>query len=84
MLLLVLGSEPPLRVAEHGRLGLEAAVDLHLQSVLEDTEGFDAEHETLLRGLPEVRAWTTWQEVRRVVERQGRPSRALTSRWWRQ
>ena len=67
LLLLILGSEPPVAVRGHGRLGITEAISLHLASVLERTEDHDLDESSLRESVPEVLAWITWQKLGRVV-----------------
>ena len=70
LLLLILGSEPPVTVRGLGRMGIEEAIALHLQSVLMRTEDHDLNEWSLTERVPEVLSWITWQEVGRVVTKQ--------------
>jgi hypothetical protein len=70
LLLLILGSEPPIPVSGHGRMGIAEAISLHLHSVLERTEDHDLDESSLKEGLPEVLSWITWQELGSVVAKQ--------------
>jgi len=70
LLLLILGSEPPVPVRGHGRMGIAEAISLHLHSVLERTEDHDLDESSLRESLPEVLSWITWQELGSVVTKQ--------------
>ena len=70
LLLLILGSAPPVSVQGLGRLGLEEAVRLHMRSVLDRAEGHHLDEATLVDHMSDVLAWITWQEVGRAVEEQ--------------
>jgi hypothetical protein len=70
LLLLLLGSPPPVTVKGAGRLSIEEAISSKLQSVLDRTPEVTASFDELLTRLPEVVAWTTWGNVRDVVSRQ--------------
>lgn len=70
MLLLILGSEPPVAVRGHGHLEIAEAISLHLHSVLERTEDHDLNESSLMEGVPEVLSWITWQELGSVVKKQ--------------
>jgi hypothetical protein len=70
LLLLILGSEPPVAVRGHGHLEIAEAISLHLSSVLERTEDHDLDEASLGESVPEVVSWITWQELGRVVTKQ--------------
>ena len=70
LLLLILGSGPPVPVRGHGRLGIAEAISLHLHSVLERTEDHDLDELSLKERVPEVLSWITWQELGSVVTKQ--------------
>lgn len=70
LLWLVLGSEPPVSVQGHGRLGLKDAIELHLESVLGRAENHNLEKAILLEQVDEVVSWTTWQTIAEVVQKQ--------------
>ena len=70
LLLLILGSEPPVAVTGHGRMGIEDTISLHLSSVLERTEDHDLDESSLRESVPEVLSWITWQELGSVVAKQ--------------
>jgi hypothetical protein len=76
LLLLILGSPPPVTVKGHGRLSIEDAVSLHLAAVLDRSEHRHLEHSTMLEQLPAAVAWITWHEVAQTVseEAAGFPS----------
>jgi len=65
LLLLVLGAPPPVSVAGGGRLSVEEAVARHLAKFSPP-----AELPRLLDELGSVVAWTTWDQLREVVESQ--------------
>lgn len=65
LLLLLLGAPPPVSVAGEGRLSVEEAVARHLGKFSPP-----AELPRLLEELGTVVAWTTWDQLREVVESQ--------------
>lgn len=65
LLLLLLGAPPPVLVAGEGRLSVEEAVARHLGKFSPP-----AELPRLLDELRNVVAWTTWAQLRQVVESQ--------------
>lgn len=65
LLLLVLGAPPPVSVAGEGRLSVQEAVARHLGKFFPP-----AELPRLLDELGSVVAWTTWDQLRQVVESQ--------------
>ena len=70
LLLLVLGSPPPVLVKRHGRLAPLDAVRIHLEGVVARTDGSVGTAEELSARLPEALAWITWAEIRDVVSTQ--------------
>ncbi|MFD2078116.1 hypothetical protein SAMN05421678_108297 [Actinopolymorpha cephalotaxi] len=72
LLLLILGSAPPVTVRGHGRMGIEEAVALHLESVVDRMDGSDLDPAMLVDQISDVFAWTTWHDVGRVVADQER------------
>jgi len=70
LLWLLLGSEPPVKVQGHGKLKLEKAIALHIDSVLDRTEDFDLSKHELIAAIPAVVSWITWHEVHKVVSEQ--------------
>ncbi|MGH3623461.1 MAG: hypothetical protein ACRDQ5_16965 [Sciscionella sp.] len=67
LLLLLLGSPPPVRVRGHERLDIAEAVALHIESVLDRTEHHGLSLTSLQQQLPETCAWITWHELAHVV-----------------
>jgi hypothetical protein len=69
LLLLLLGSPPPVAVKGLGRLSLIDAVDAGLPAVL-NRMGQDSPplRSQLLNRLPEVVAWITWDDLCNVLE----------------
>ena len=65
LLLLILGTPPPVSVAGEGRLSIEDAVARHLGKFSTPDQ-----MPRMLAGLPSVVAWTTWDQLRRTVESQ--------------
>lgn len=70
LLLLILGTEPPVPVKGHGRLDIDEAVTRHLSSVLDRTEGHNLSLEWLREQLAGVCAWITWNELSQTVATQ--------------
>jgi hypothetical protein len=67
LLLLLLGTPPPLTVKGAGKLSIEAAVGNHLASVVARSEHLDVDCSALLQRLPASVAWITWTEIQRIV-----------------
>jgi hypothetical protein len=67
MLLLITPEPPPFPVKGHGRLTIEAAITLHLESVLARTTGLPATPDDLAATIPDTVAWTTWDELGNAV-----------------
>jgi len=67
LLLLVLGSPPPVLIKGHGRMSPEDAVALHLPDLLERMGSRD-DAIALVKELPARLSWITWGEIRGVVE----------------
>jgi len=65
LLLLLLGAPPPVSVAGEGRLSVEEAIARHLSKFTPP-----AEVPRLLDTVSNVVAWTTWDQLRQVVESQ--------------
>jgi hypothetical protein len=70
LLLLILGTPPPVAVAGRGRLSLEAAITADVADVLAKTPEVDASVDDLIDQLPETIAWITWTEIAEVTRRQ--------------
>ena len=70
MLLLVLGSAPPVSVKRHRRLDPVDAVRLHLEKVVALTDGSLGAAEAFSARLPEALAWITGAGIREVVAHQ--------------
>ncbi|MFS0715739.1 hypothetical protein ABC337_03630 [Arthrobacter sp. 1P04PC] len=70
LLLLILASPPPIKLAGNGVHEVEAGVAAGLKSVC-DRAGMTAEdYERLRTAIPDCVAWITWAEIRVVVMRQ--------------
>ncbi len=67
LLLLITPTEPPVPVKGHGRLSIETAISLHLESVLARTAGLDIAVDDLLDRIPDTVAWITWMKIRQAV-----------------
>ena len=76
LMLLLLGSPPPVAVAGRGRLSLQAAVAVSLADVLAVTPEVDLGPDALMDRLPETMAWITWAEIADVTRRQAELFRA--------
>lgn len=71
LLLVVLGSPPPVRLAGHaGRIALQEAVTLHLGTVYNRVDGVPLDLDEMTRRLPDTLAWITWSEIQQTVVRQ--------------
>ncbi len=70
LLLLLLGSPPPVAVAGRGRLSLEGAVAAGLADVLAATPEVKVSLDALMDRLPETIGWITWGEISDVTHRQ--------------
>lgn len=70
ILLLILGTAPPVKVKKHGQLSLPEAVSRYLDSVLAKAEdhSFTPEHARSIMG--DVICWITWHEIATVVQAQ--------------
>lgn len=69
VLLLILGSPPPVNVKKQGLRHITAAIEEHLPTVLSNT-GADERVDDLVKRIPEVVSWITWGELDTVVARQ--------------
>lgn len=69
LLLLILGSPPPVVVKGHGPLQLMDAITMHLEKVNAESGSHIPLGEVAAR-IPEVVGWTTWDDIRDVVARQ--------------
>ncbi len=70
LMLLVLGQEPPVKVAKHGKLSIEHAISLHLESVLSRAGGYSESAVHALAKVGDVVCWITWQEISAIVDSQ--------------
>lgn len=70
LLLLVLGSPPPVSVQGAGRVDPVEAVTLHLDSVLGRVGGVAGDAQDLVALLPQALAWVTWSQIHEVVTAQ--------------
>jgi hypothetical protein len=68
LLLLLLGSPPPVAVQDLGSLSVTDAVDAGLPAVLSRMREDSSSRSQLLDRLPEVVAWTTWHDLSNVLE----------------
>ncbi|SDM11736.1 hypothetical protein SAMN04487913_12711 [Arthrobacter sp. ok362] len=70
LLLLILTTPPPIRIAGKGRHEVDAGVAVGLEPLC-DRAGMTAdEYEVLLASIPFCVAWTTWSEIYTIVKRQ--------------
>jgi hypothetical protein len=70
LLLLILGTEPPVRVQGHGKQTVAEAIERYLGPVLGGADEHAFELEPLLGGIPDVVAWLTWSRLGQVVDAQ--------------
>ncbi len=70
LLLLVLGSEPPVKVSRRGELAIEQAIDRHLDSVLKRTKDCPYTVESARSKVADVACWITWHEISTLVQDQ--------------
>lgn len=70
ILLLIIGSAPPIRVAKHGKLSLQEAISLYLESVLARAENHCLTPEHARRVVGDVVCWITWHEIAETVQAQ--------------
>ena len=71
LLLLILGTPPPVAVAGRGRLSLEEAIAGDVADVLAKAPEVAASVDVLIDRLPETIAWITWAKIAEVTRRQG-------------
>jgi hypothetical protein len=67
LLLLILGSPPPITVKGTGKTTPEAAVGAHLAAVLARSDRSELDSDTLLSRVSDVVAWITWDEINAIV-----------------
>lgn len=67
LLLLVLGSPPPITVKGHPPMSPTDAIALHLPAVLERLGRQETEAIKLMNDLTDRLAWITWSQIRQVV-----------------
>jgi hypothetical protein len=70
LLLLILGSPPPLPVAGTGRLSIRDAINRHLPTVYGAVGHHPRPLDELTDRISEVCAWTTWQDLAATVAHQ--------------
>jgi len=68
LLLLILGSPPPINVKGTGKTTREAAVGAHLAVVLARSDRTELDSDILLSRLNDVVAWITWDEIKTIVK----------------
>jgi len=69
LLLLILGSEPPVKVDKHGRLDIGQAIRLYLEELHAQAD-IDLTLDELRARVDDTWAWITWAEVGDIVARQ--------------
>ncbi|MFC5179428.1 hypothetical protein [Nocardioides taihuensis] len=72
LLLLILGSPPPVRVKRTGPVELLEAVVGDLEAVAERADWTGPPVADLVERVPEIVAWLTWEEIRNLVTEQRR------------
>ncbi len=70
ILLLIIGSPPPVKVTKHGRLQLAEAISLHLDDVLAKAENCPFSSAQALDQIDDVVCWVTWEEIAQTVSEQ--------------
>jgi hypothetical protein len=75
LLLLVLTTHPPIRLAGSGRHEVEAGVAVGLESLCARAGMTAEDYEALLASIPFCVAWITWSEIHTIVVRQKSPHR---------
>jgi hypothetical protein len=70
LLLLVLTTPPPIRLAGSGRHEVDAGVAVGLESLCARAGMTAEEYEALLASIPSCVAWITWSEIHTIVMRQ--------------
>ncbi len=69
LLLMILGSEPPVKVDKHGRLDIGDAISLSLEEIHAQVD-LDLTLEELYARVDDTWAWITWSEVAAIVAQQ--------------
>lgn len=69
LLLMILGSAPPVSVDKHGRLDIGDAIRLYLEEIHAQVD-FDLTLEELYERVDDTWAWITWSEVAAIVAQQ--------------
>ncbi|XAS74023.1 hypothetical protein VUN82_09405 [Micrococcaceae bacterium Sec5.1] len=67
LLLVILGSPPPVRIQSSGRVGLNDGVAVGLEELCALSGRPAEDYERLRQLIPETVSWITWQEIRDVV-----------------
>lgn len=70
LLLLVLGEEPPVKVAGHGRQGINDAIAMFLDSVLAGSHLNAVSADDVLASVDDAVCWITWREISDLVRAQ--------------
>lgn len=70
LLILVLGSRPPLKVKGRGRLSIEDSITFYIDKVLSQATDHELKREKLITQIPDVISWTTWFEIKQTVSDQ--------------
>lgn len=69
VLLLILGSPPPVTIKKQGHRDIPEAITEQLPMVLANT-GADERLDDLLKRIPEIVSWITWAEIESIVAHQ--------------
>ncbi|BCW36059.1 hypothetical protein StoSoilA2_21150 [Arthrobacter sp. StoSoilA2] len=67
LLLVILGSPPPVRIQSSGRVGLYDGVATGLEELCAISGRPSGDYERLRQLIPETVSWITWQEIRDLV-----------------
>ncbi|WP_018760689.1 hypothetical protein [Arthrobacter sp. 135MFCol5.1] len=79
LLLLVLTTPPPIRLAGSGRHEIDAGVAIGLESLCARAGMTAEDYEALLASIPFCVAWVTWSEIHAIVTRQKNALSGLSS-----
>ena len=70
LLLLVLGSEPPIRVAKHGKVSIKESIEFYIESVLQRTERHSITKDEAMSRIDDTICWITWDEIYNTINSQ--------------
>jgi hypothetical protein len=70
ILLLVLGTDPPVKVSRHGLHSIKSAIELHIDSVLSRATQHSIGIEDAMSKIDDVVCWITWQQISKTIETQ--------------